>query len=441
MIRKRNPLVQTIKQHLVPILFGILCILSIQVSGQALSYVATETINRVTRNTVLVFSLIFPVLCGMGLNFGIVLGAIAAQVGLTLITHLSIDGIPGILLAFLVATVLAVAIGYFVGLLFNKVKGQEMITGMILGFAAIGVYDIICIFMLGSIIPMYNPEIMLQTEGANGELTYVGLRNTIELHSSTKSVIDNLWKVPFKEFLPWFLLFCLTTALIVITYQHLYKKKTWKKSCLAARGLLIIFALCAILQVLMLLFPSVAQVFFIVQVPVATGLLIALIALFVIYIFRTKLGQDIRTVGNSMQVATASGINVDRTRIIATVLSMVVAAWGQIIYLQNIGNIQTYNSHEQVGTYAVAALLVGGASLEKATIGQAVTGTTLFHILFFITPLAGTVLFGDSMYGEYFRVFLCYGIIAISLALYALKKNREEQQKLQEEARRIFERA
>lgn len=75
-----------------------------------------------------------------------------------------------------------------------------------------------------------------------------------------------------------------------------------------------------------------------------------------------------------MQVATAAGINVDKTRIVATVLSTVIASWGQIIFLQNIGNVQTFNSHEQVGTYAVAALLVGGASIDKATMGQVFTG-------------------------------------------------------------------
>lgn len=428
-----------LSQNAVPIVFTVLCILSIQISGQPLSYVATETISRITRNSVLVFSLIIPVLCGMGLNFGIVLGAIAAQVGLTMITHWSIDGMAGIAVAWVIATVLAGILGYFVGKLFNKVKGQEMITGMILGFASIGVYDIICIYMLGSVIPMRNPELMLQTVSPEGQLTYVGLRNTVELHKATKGAIDKIWKVPFQKFLPGLIVVCLLAAACLIAYGCLKKKQPVKDSVRKAGGLLAVAVIAGILQILMKLFPSVAQVFFIVQVPVVTMLLIGVIAFLVTFLFKTKLGQDIRTVGNNMQVATASGIDVDRTRVIATMLSMILAAWGQIIYLQNIGNIQTYNSHEQVGTYAVAALLVGGASLEKATIGQALVGTTLFHILFFIMPLAGTVLFnGDSMYGEYFRVFLCYGIIAISLALYSLKKNREEKLKQEAEMRVVL---
>ena len=128
--------------------------------------------------------------------------------------------------------------------------------------------------------------------------------------------------------------------------------------------------LLAVLQILMKTVKSVQKAFFIVQIPMLTAIVIAVVCLLVVFITKTKLGQDIRTVGMNMQVATAAGINVDKTRIVATVLSTVIASWGQIIFLQNIGNVQTFNSHEQVGTYAVAALLVGGASIDKATMGQ-----------------------------------------------------------------------
>ena len=67
--------------------------------------------------------------------------------------------------------------------------------------------------------------------------------------------------------------------------------------------------------------------------------------------------------------------------------------------------------------------------------GQVFTGTVLFHILFFMTPLAGKVLFNDPQLGEYFRVFLCYGIIAISLFLYAWKKVVEEKRRMEKEYR------
>jgi simple sugar transport system permease protein len=128
------------------------------------------------------------------------------------------------------------------------------------------------------------------------------------------------------------------------------------------------------------------------------------------------LGQDIR-------IADVAGINVDRTRIIAMIISTVLAAWGQIIFLQNIGTIQTYTAHEQAGMFAAAALVIGGATVTKATIGQAIVGTILFHTLFTVSPSAGKNLFGDAQIGEYFRSFIAYGVIAMSLFLHAWQKN------------------
>lgn len=69
--------------------------------------------------------------------------------------------------------------------------------------------------------------------------------------------------------------------------------------------------------------------------------------------------------------------------------------------------------------YAGAAILVGGASIKKATNGQALLGCILFHLLFIVAPSAGKNLFGDAAIGEYFRVFISYGVIALALVMYA----------------------
>ena len=130
-----------------------------------------------------------------------------------------------------------------------------------------------------------------------------------------------------------------------------------------------------------------------------------------------------------MSVANSAGINVNKMRIIAIMISTVLAAWGQIIYLQNVGTLQTMTSHESVGLYAVAAILVGGASVRKATNAQAIIGVVLFHTLFIVSPQAGQALFNNAQLGEFFRVFLSYGVIALALALHAwerVKKNKED---------------
>lgn len=69
-----------------------------------------------------------------------------------------------------------------------------------------------------------------------------------------------------------------------------------------------------------------------------------------------------------------------------------------------------------------SALLVGGASVEKASIGNAFLGVILFHLMFIVAPRAGGFITGDTMVGEYFRVFLSYGVITVALIMYEAKK-------------------
>lgn len=144
----------------------------------------------------------------------------------------------------------------------------------------------------------------------------------------------------------------------------------------------------------------------------ATFGVVALLCLFNVVIMRTRLGQQFRAVGQNGVVANAAGIDVDRVRIIAIVFSTILAGWGQLIFVQNMGSFQTYGAHEQVGLYAGAAILVGGASVIRATNTQALVGCVLFHLMFILAPAAGKNLFGDAAIGEYFRVFICYGVIA-----------------------------
>jgi simple sugar transport system permease protein len=112
--------------------------------------------------------------------------------------------------------------------------------------------------------------------------------------------------------------------------------------------------------------------------------------------------------------------------VIAIIISTVLASYGQLLYIQNLGVFTTYGAHTNVALYSIAALLVGGASVYKATVKQAIVGVLLFHTLFIVSPLAGQTLMNDAMIGEYFRVFICYGVIAMSLVMHAWKKKKEK---------------
>ncbi len=354
---------KTLINNAVPIMFIVLSILAIPLSGLSGTYLIQEMLTRLARYLFLVLSLLIPIIAGMGLNFGIVLGAMAGQIGLIFVTDWAIVGLSGMFLAMIISMPLAVLLGWVAGIALNHAKGREMVTSYILGFFINGVYQLVVLYGMGKIIPISSNKMLLPRG--------YGIRNAIDLEPMRGS-LDNLIPLQIGD----------------------------------------------------------------IKVPVATFLLVAALCIFIIWFRKTKLGQDMRAVGQDMEVAANAGIPVEKTRVISIIISTVLACIGQIIFLQNIGTMNTYNSHEQIGMFSIAALLVGGASVVKATIPNAFVGIILFHIMFVVSPRAGKTLVGDAQIGEYFRVFISYGIIALALVLHAWRVYKDK-----ERARLIFREA
>ncbi|MBT9777945.1 ABC transporter permease [Clostridium sp. MCC353] len=400
-------------------MFLILCTAAIVVADQTPAFLFEQIVQRLFRNGVLVLSLIIPVLAGLGLNFGIVLGAMSAQTAMIMVTYWKVEGVPGLVLALAVSTPIAILLGVLIGRLFNKTKGQEMITGMILGFFANGVYQFIFMVLVGGIIPLNNPDMTI----SGG----IGLLNTMKLSEKTSGAFDKLIRISLDQ--AFLYGFVLLLAVFVWKLFAGIRKREYQSVKRTGTAALVYGAVLAAVRGNAKL--NMAMAF--VDVPVFTALLVILVALFTRFIINTKLGQDFRSVGQNMKVAVASGINVDKTRIIAIVISTVLASFGQIISIQNIGNFATYTAHEQVATFAIAALLVGGASIKKANVSHAFLGILLFHTLFTVAPMAGANLFNDTQIGEYFRVFVSYGVIALALLLHTAKAAKQRKLLLEQE--------
>ena len=246
---------------------------------------------------------------------------------------------------------ISIVLGLLCGKILNAAKGREMITSYIISFFMNGVYQLVVLYMMGSIIPIVHTTIKLPRG--------YGVRASVDL-TRIRKALDNVLSI------------------------------------------------------------NVGGVI----IPVVTLLIIALMCLIIVWFRRTKLGQDMRAVGQDMEVARAAGIDVEGTRIISIVISTVLAGIGMVIYLQNMGDMATYSSHSQIGMFCIAALLVGGASVDKASIGNVFLGVILFHTMFILAPKAGAVIAGNEVIGEYFRVFVSYGVITVALVMYETKKRR-----------------
>ena len=401
LVRNKWDLREILQKNAVTVMFVVLCLIGLVCSGQTVSYVMYELFGRLSRNSFIVLALIIPIIAGMGINFAITIGAMAAQIAALWVIEWGIRGLAGFLTAMAITMPIAAFFGFLIGKLMNKMKGQEMIGGLILGYFANGLYQLLFLFIFGNLIPLKAPGLVIKGS--------TGVANTIDLSTERgfKYALDGLCRVPFGTAA---LILCGLIA--VWSLVKLATKKEDKKKALTRTGICVAVAIIAQL-------PFVTAAFSMVSVPMVTFLIVALLCVFNNAIMKTRIGQQFRAVGQNRTVANAAGINVDRVRVIAIIISTVLAGWGQLIFVQNMGSFQTYGAHEQVGLYAGAAILVGGASIKKATNGQALLGCILFHLLFIVAPSAGKNLFGDAAIGEYFRVFISYGVIALALVIYA----------------------
>lgn len=390
-----------LRNNAVTVMFVVLCTLCLIYSGMTVPYVLYELFGRLSRNAFIVLALIIPIVAGMGINFAITIGAMAAQISALWVLEWGISGLGGFAVAALMTVPIAAFFGFLIGKLMNRMKGQEMIGGLILGYFANGLYQLLFLFIFGNLIPLNAPGLVIKGS--------TGVANTIDLSTDRgfKYALDGLWKISFVDGL---YIACGVIAAVLLVLLLL--KKADKRRTLINIG--VMAASCLLVTI-----PAVASLFSMVQVPMVTFIVVGVLCLFNVSIMKTRIGQQFRAVGQSRTVANASGIDVDKVRVIAIMISTVLAGWGQLIFVQNMGSFQTYGAHEQVGLYAGAAILVGGASIRKATNGQALLGCILFHLLFIVAPSAGKNLFGDAAIGEYFRVFISYGVIALALVMHA----------------------
>ncbi|MDD2297835.1 MAG: ABC transporter permease [Sphaerochaetaceae bacterium] len=153
--------------------------------------------------------------------------------------------------------------------------------------------------------------------------------------------------------------------------------------------------------------------------PTGMILFFALMAFLVWAFLHTKTGTAMTAVGSNPVFARASGINIDRTRTMSVIMSTWLGAIGILVYQQSFGFIQLYMGPFYMALPAVSAILIGGASVNKASIANVVIGTFLFQGILTMTPSVMNSIIHTDM-SEVIRIVVSNGMI-----LYALTRKAE----------------
>ena len=329
---------------------------------------------RFGMNSVMVLAMIPMVQAGCGLNFGLPLGIIAGLIGATLSIELNewlmsflvkLAGQYGITwltqefvteyhnaIGFASAIVIAVPIAAVLGWFYGKLLNRVKGDEMMIAtYVGFSSVSFMCIMWL--LLPYKHPTMVW---GYSGH----GLRTTISVEGYWLHALNDWLAVNLGDysFMPDFL-------------KHLY----------VPTGMLIFFAVMALL----------------------------------VWIFmKTKTGTAMTAVGSNPEFARASGVNVDKMRTISVVLSTVLGAIGIIVYEQSFGFIQLYTGALYMALPAVASILLGGASVNKASILNVVIGTFLFQGILTMTPSVINSYLQTDM-SEVIRLIVSNGMILYAL--------------------------
>lgn len=401
------------KENAVISFFLVFALVMMYFSKTPLNAIGSDVSSRFFRNILLITALILPIMSGVGLNFGITLGAMGAQLALVLIMILGIDDKPlSIVYWFLLTIIISAICGRLLAVLFNKTKGHEMIAGLLVGFFANGIYEFILMVLCGDILKIDVKGLVL-SKG-------LPIKATIDLSNTLSGYMDNSFPVAYY-YIAYIAAISAVVYFIVKMVKTLVKsnKEEEKRSQVikSVAGIVIVVAV----MVFCLNNAAIRKMFVTVDFPLVTAAFSVVVIFAVSRIMRSKVGHDFISVRNDRYIAASVGIDVDKSRTKSIVLSTVIAGLGQMLYIQNLGTLNTYVMHNSVAIYAIAAILIGGATVKSANVRNVLVGNLLFQIIYGCAPNAAKILMGNTQIGEYFRVFLCYAIIAVAIVSNAMQ--------------------
>jgi simple sugar transport system permease protein len=150
------------------------------------------------------------------------------------------------------------------------------------------------------------------------------------------------------------------------------------------------------------------------EFPTGAILFFVLMA-FIMWLFmRSRTGTALTAVGSNPDFARAGGVSVNRMRLSSVVVSTIYGAIGILVYQQSFGFVQLYNAPLYMAFPAVAAILLGGASVNKASILNVVVGTFLFQSILAMTPSVINSILKTDM-SEVIRILISNGMIIYAL--------------------------
>lgn len=311
----------------------------------------SDTIKRAGMNGILVLAMVPSIQSGTGPNFALPVGIVCGLFAIVCSIEFGFTGWAWLFVSIAFSIPLAVIAGYLYGKLLNAVKGSEMTIATYTGFSIVAA---MCLAWL--MIPFKSPKM--------GWFIGKGLRETIQLDAiGADKILSNFWS------------FSLFGEKGFITLGG-------EKGIIIPTGMLLIFFICC----------------------------------FIVWMyFRSKSGIAISAGGINPKFAQSSGIDIDKGRIKANILSTIMGAIGIIVYSQGYGYAQLYTAPLMMAFPAVASVLIGGATASRAKVSHVIIGVIIYQGLFTTALPVANQMFEGTDLSEILRMIIQNGIILYAL--------------------------
>jgi ribose/xylose/arabinose/galactoside ABC-type transport system permease subunit len=432
--------------------------------GISVETLLTDTIKRAGMNSVLVLAMVPAIQSGTGPNFALPIGIVCGLFALLCSIEFAFLGASWFLVSVLLSVVFAAIAGYVYGKLLNAVKGSEMTIATFTGFSIVA---LMCLVWLKA--PLNHPQV--------GWFIGDGARETIQLDAiGGDKILNNFMAFSIGGELVVPVVDVEGTAMIPTEIHRIdkaYAKETevpviskvetsvdmktvtipgvksggiipsfkigdiMTPAVIAGKGITMVISGDMKLPVVTgdgitavsiedntipKVVREVSKPTVVGGILIPTGLLLffALLAFLVWLFFRSKAGIAISAGGINPKFAQAAGLNIDRSRILANILSTVLGAVGIIVYSQSYGYAQLYQGPLMMAFPAVAAILIGGATASRAKISHVVIGVVIFQGLLTAALPVTNELFRGTDLSEIARMIIQNGVI-----LYALTQVRK----------------
>jgi D-xylose transport system permease protein len=302
------------------------------------------------------------VIIAMGLIFVLLLGEIDLSAGFT-------SGLCGAVLCVLLTDHHVV---WYVSVIVSILIGTAI--GFLLGFLVSKVGIPSFVVTLAAFLAFQGVVLLLLSGGRN-----------ISVFDNTIIAIDN------NNLKPW-----MGWLMVGICVGGYAIAQLWGIRSRAARGLATDPLSLVALRVAAVLLISGLAVYFLNQersrnpafaslkgVPIVVPIILVLLLFWTFILGRTTFGRHIYAVGGSKEAARRAGINVDRIRIAAFMISSSMAAIGGIVAVSRGRSVDPNTGGSNILLYAVGAAVIGGTSLfgGKGRIIDAVLGGAVVAVI------------------------------------------------------------